>query len=315
MQELQNDTNDVDPNSAVGDNYWGYMTLNYFAPDRRYASDRSPGGPSREWKAMVKAFHGADIKVYVDVVYNHTGEGAPWDNSDGETVYNIISWRGLDNPTYYSLTSDLQSPWDNTGMDGNYNTRNVVAQNLIIDSLAYWRDTLGVDGFRFDLASVLGTTCEHGCFHFDGTAPGNALNRIAAELPPRPVEGGEGIDLIAEPWAFGDSAVHRRRRSPAYAVRQQQHPQPGFTRQLAELDPRYQRRNRSRGLYPPPDQFPQGASGNAPGTLLFGGGPQRQRDGAAALVQARRRAGRQCLSQRPAQPSCHCLAYRRHGTR
>ncbi|WP_232487320.1 glycogen debranching protein [Azotobacter chroococcum] len=206
VQELQNDTNDVDPNSADGDNYWGYATLNYFAPDRRYASDKSPGGPTREWKAMVKAFHDAGIKVYVDVVYNHTGEGAPWANSDGQTVYNLLSWRGLDNPTYYSLTSDLQSPWDNTGMGGNYNTRNVVAQNLIIDSLAYWRDTLGVDGFRFDLASVLGNTCEHGCFNFDRTDSGNALNRIVAELPPRPAEGGAGIDLIAEPWAFGDNA-------------------------------------------------------------------------------------------------------------
>ena len=57
---------------------------------------------------MVKAFHDAGIKVYVDVVYNHTGEGGPWGGTDGLTVYNLMSWRGLDNPTYYSLTSDLQ---------------------------------------------------------------------------------------------------------------------------------------------------------------------------------------------------------------
>jgi isoamylase len=206
VQETQNDTNDVDPNSTAGDNYWGYMTLNYFAPDRRYSSDKTAGGPTREWRAMVKAFHDVGIKVYVDVVYNHTGEGGPWSGTDGLTVYNVQSWRGLDNPTYYSLTSDLQYPWDNTGVGGNYNTRNPVAQDLIIDSLAYWRDSLGVDGFRFDLASVLGNTCEHGCFNFDKMDSANAINRIRNELPPRAATGGSGLDLIAEPWAIGGNS-------------------------------------------------------------------------------------------------------------
>ena len=145
VQETQNDTNDVNATSTSGDNYWGYMTLNYFAPDRRYAADKSAGGPTREFKAMVKAFHDQGIKVYIDVVYNHTGEGGAWNASD-KTVYNLYSWRGLDNPSYYSLTSDQQNSWDNTGVGGNYNTHNPVAQNLIVDSLAYWRDTLGLDG-------------------------------------------------------------------------------------------------------------------------------------------------------------------------
>ena len=158
VQETQNDTNDVDPNSDTGDNYWGYMTLNYFAPDRRYSSNKAAGGPTTEWKAMVKAFHDAGIKVYIDVVYNHTGEGGAWGNTDGLTVYNILSWRGLDNPTYYSLTSDFQHSWDNTGVGGNYNTHNPVAQNLIVDSLSYWRDALGVECFRLVLASVLVNT-------------------------------------------------------------------------------------------------------------------------------------------------------------
>ena len=206
VQETQNDTNDVDPTSTSGDNYWGYMTLNFFAPDRRYASDKTPGGPTREWKAMVKAFHDVGIKVFIDVVYNHTGEGSAWGGTDGLTVYNIQSFRGLDNPTYYSLTSDYQYPWDNTGVGGNYNTRNTIAQNLIVDSLAYWRDALGVDGFRFDLASVLGNTCQHGCFNFDKMDVGNALNRIVNELPPRAEAGGSGIDLIAEPWAIGGNS-------------------------------------------------------------------------------------------------------------
>lgn len=206
VQETQNDTNDVDPLSTTGDNYWGYMTLNYFAPDRRYASDKTAGGPTNEWKAMVKAFHDAGIKVYIDVVYNHTGEGGAWGGTDGLTVYNVQSFRGLDNPTYYSLNNGFQFSWDNTGVGGNYNTRNPIAQNLIIDSLAYWRDALGVDGFRFDLASVLGNTCQHDCFNYDKMDPNTALNRIVNELPPRPGAGGSGIELIAEPWAIGGNS-------------------------------------------------------------------------------------------------------------
>lgn len=204
VQETQNDTNDV-VISTEGDNYWGYMTLNYFAPDRRYASDKSAGGPTKEFKAMVKAFHDKGIKVLIDVVYNHTGEGGAWVNGDS-SIYNLYSWRGLDNPTYYSLTNDQQHSWDNTGVGGNYNTVNPVAQNLIIDSLDYWQTELGVDGFRFDLASVLGNTCEHGCFNFDKMAPNNALNRIINEFDERPTWGGQGTDFIAEPWAIGGNS-------------------------------------------------------------------------------------------------------------
>ncbi|MDF3301753.1 isoamylase [Streptomyces tropicalis] len=202
VQETQNDANDVAPTSTTGDNYWGYSTLDYFAPDRRYASDKSPGGPTREFKAMVKAYHDAGIKVFTDVVYNHTGEGGPWNASDKNT-YSLLSLRGLDNPTYYSLTSDMQSPWDNTGVGGNVNTYNPVTGNLITDSLAYWKDSLGVDGFRFDLAPVLGNTCQHGCFQYSRTDPGTALNRITALMPARPAGGGTGTDWIAEPWALG----------------------------------------------------------------------------------------------------------------
>ncbi len=201
LQETQNDTNDVDATSTTGDNYWGYMTNGYFAPDRRYSSDQTVGGPTREFKAMVKAFHDAGIKVFVDVVYNHTGEGGTW--SGDKNTMNVMSWRGLDNPTYYSLTSDLQYPYDNTGVGGNYNTYNPTAQDLIVHSLGYWRDTLGVDGFRFDLASVLGNTLQHGGYSYDKLNSGTALNRIARDLSPRPAAGGDGVDLIAEPWAIG----------------------------------------------------------------------------------------------------------------
>lgn len=202
VQEAQNDTNDVDPTSDTGDDYWDYMTLDYFAPDRRYAADKSPGGPTREFQAMVKAYHNAGIKVFVDVVYNHTGEGGPLNASD-KTTYNVFSLRGLDNPTYYELTSDNQSYYDNTGVGGNVNTYNPITQNLITDSLGYWKDTLGVDGFRFDLAPVLGNTCTQGCFQYSRTDPNTALNKITARMPARPVGGGSGADWIAEPWAIG----------------------------------------------------------------------------------------------------------------
>ncbi len=202
VQEMENDTNDVVPNTDAGDNYWGYSTLNWFAPDRRYSSDKTAGGPTREFKTMVKAFHDAGIKVMLDVVYNHSGEGGAWSSTD-TTTYNVASYRGLDNPTYYELTSDLQSSYDNTGVGGNFNTYNPIAQNLIVDSLAYWRDTMGVDGFRFDLAAVLGNTCTVGCYSYSKTDAGTALNRIVAEMTPRPAAGGTGTDFVAEPWAIG----------------------------------------------------------------------------------------------------------------
>ena len=196
VQETQNDANDVIPNSTSNVNYWGYSTLNYFAPDRRYASDRSPGGPTREFKAMVKAFHDVGMKVFIDVVYNHSRR----------RTTDLYSFRGLDNPTYYTLTTDMQSSINNTGVSGNFNTYNPIAQNLIIDSLAYWRDSMGVDGYRFDLASVMGNTCQIGCFNFDRADPNTALNRIVRELKPRPATGGDGVDLIAEPWGIGGNS-------------------------------------------------------------------------------------------------------------
>ena len=217
VQETQNDANDVVPNSDANQNYWGYMTENYFSPDRRYASNKAAGGPTAEFQAMVQAFHNAGIKVYMDVVYNHTGEGGTWTSTDPTTA-TIYSWRGLDNPTYYELASNNQYYYDNTGVGGNYNTYNTVAQNLIVDSLAYWANTMGVDGFRFDLASVLGNSClgdtfqsaapncPNGGYNFDAADPNVAINRILSEFTVRPATGGSGLDLFAEPWAIGGNS-------------------------------------------------------------------------------------------------------------
>jgi isoamylase len=216
LQETQNDANDVVPNSDANQNYWGYMTEDFFAPDRRYAYNKSAGGPTAEFQAMVQAFHNAGIKVYMDVVYNHTAEGGSWSSTDPTTATEY-SWRGLDNTTYYELTSGNQYFYDNTGIGANYNTYNTVAQNLIIDSLAYWSNTMGVDGFRFDEGPILGNACLNGAaqsgapncpnggFYFDAADPNVAINRILKEFTVRPATGGSGLDLYAEPWAASGS--------------------------------------------------------------------------------------------------------------
>jgi glycogen operon protein len=222
VHETQNDANGVALESGMKQNYWGYMTVNFFSPDRRYAFDKAPGGPTGEFKAMVKAFHDAGIKVYLDVVYNHTAEGGTSvinDASDTNdpNIATIYSWRGLDNATYYELSSDNQYFFDKTGTGANFNTYNTIAQNLIVDSLAYWASDMGVDGFRFDLAPVLGNSClneravpaapscPNGGFNFDAADRRTAINRILREFTVRPDAGGQGIDLFAEPWASGDN--------------------------------------------------------------------------------------------------------------
>jgi glycogen operon protein len=186
VQETPNDRNDVDLTSANGDNYWGYSTLAFFAPDRRYACDRSPGGPTRELRAMVRAFHEHGIKVYVDVVYNHTSEGGGG---------SLVSLRGLDNAGYYQLDRAGTGFTNSNGVGADIATDKPLARALVLDSLAYWRDSLGVDGFRFDLAPILGNGCGPGCFAFDPTFPAEIADRYA-----RPRDGGDGADLIAEPW-------------------------------------------------------------------------------------------------------------------
>lgn len=198
IQETPNSTNDVEA-STDGDNYWGYSTLAFFAPDRRYACDKSPGGPTRELREMVRAMHDHGIKVFLDVVYNHTWEGGVGDPD----VARLHSLRGLDNAGYYELADDARFYTDNTGVGANTNATSPMFRDLVIDSLAYWHEEMGVDGFRFDLASVLANGCERGCFSFDPGDPEGILARAVSELPARPAEGGEGVDLIAEPWGIG----------------------------------------------------------------------------------------------------------------
>jgi len=128
--------------------YWGYNTLGYFAPMARYCSSGDQGEQVREFKEMVKALHKAGIEVILDVVYNHTCEG----NHMGPT----LSWKGVDNPTYYRLVQDdPQFYMDYTGTGNSLNVRNPQVLKMIMDSLRYWVTHMHVDGFRFDLAATL----------------------------------------------------------------------------------------------------------------------------------------------------------------
>ena len=149
--------NDCNPDDNPGGNYWAYMTYGYFAPDRRYSSDKSYGGPTKEFKEMVAAFHNAGMEVYLDVVFNHSGEGGTWyGEKDNYNTAELTFMRGLDNSTYYSLTKDAAGYWETTGCGNNLQCDNATVRNFIIDSLAYWIDEMGVDGYRFDLAPVIG---------------------------------------------------------------------------------------------------------------------------------------------------------------
>ncbi|HEX6466199.1 MAG TPA: glycogen debranching protein GlgX [Terriglobales bacterium] len=166
-------------------NYWGYNTTNFFSPDARYSSSGDRGGQVTEFKAMVKALHRAGIEVILDVVYNHTSEG----NHLGPT----LSFRGVDNTTYYRLTQDNPRFYmDYTGTGNSLNARHPQVLKLIMDSLRYWVQEMHVDGFRFDLAATLARELHD-------------VDRLSAFfdiIHQDPVI--SMVKLIAEPWDVGE---------------------------------------------------------------------------------------------------------------
>ncbi|MDR2808273.1 MAG: glycogen debranching protein GlgX [Spirochaetaceae bacterium] len=129
-------------------NYWGYSTIAFFAPKRSYSSDTSSGGEVREFKEMVREMHKAGIEVILDIVFNHTAEGNEW----GPT----LSFRGLDNSVYYILQENPRYYLNYSGCGNTMNCNNPVVRSFIIDCLRYWVVEMHVDGFRFDLGSILG---------------------------------------------------------------------------------------------------------------------------------------------------------------
>jgi glycogen operon protein len=162
-------------------NYWGYDPVAFFAPKASYSSSGGVGQQKLEFKEMVQAFHGAGIEVILDVVFNHTAEG----NEQGPT----ICFRGIDNTIFYMLADDKRSYKDYTGTGNTINANHPVVRDHILTALRYWVVEMHVDGFRFDLASVLGRD-------ETGKLLANAplLERIAEDPILRDVK------IIAEAW-------------------------------------------------------------------------------------------------------------------
>lgn len=184
IQEFdENENGNINP--RTGDrlvNYWGYSTIGFFAPKTSYAADKTPGAVVNEFKQMVKELHKAGIEVILDVVYNHTAEG----NEHGYT----FSLRGLQNDVYYSLPwGEKQYYMNFSGCGNSINANHPVVVEFIIASLRYWVLQMHVDGFRFDLASILT----------------RGQNAVPMELPPLTNAIHEdpilcNTKIIAEPW-------------------------------------------------------------------------------------------------------------------
>ena len=141
---FQFDPQDCPPGKV---NYWGYAPVSFFAPHQAYSSRQDPLGPVDEFRDMVKALHRAGIEVILDVVFNHSAEG----DERGPT----LSFRGLDNNAYYILEGDRSRYSNYTGTGNTLNANHPVVRRMIVDSLRYWVEDMHVDGFRFDLASIL----------------------------------------------------------------------------------------------------------------------------------------------------------------
>jgi glycogen operon protein len=179
-------------------NYWGYNSINFFSPEACYCSSGDHGEQIGEFKAMVKALHRAGIEVILDVVYNHTAEG----NQLGPT----LSFRGIDNPTYYRLVKDQPRYYmDFTGTGNTLNVRHPQVLKLVMDSLRYWVQEMHVDGFRFDLAAALARELHD-------------VDRLSAFfdiINQDPVI--SQVKLIAEPWDVGEGGYQIGKFPPLWA--------------------------------------------------------------------------------------------------
>src|SRR5512133_350781 len=170
-------------------NYWGYNSIGFFAPDLRYCSSTNLGDQVIEFKEMVRTLHESGIEVILDVVYNHTAEG----NQMGPT----LCFRGVDNHSYYRLDEkDKRYYVDYTGTGNTMNTVHPTILRLIMDSLRYWVTEMHVDGFRFDLATVLAR-------EFDDVDKWGSFFDILHQDPIL-----SQVKLIAEPWDVGENGFH-----------------------------------------------------------------------------------------------------------
>ena len=164
-------------------NFWGYSPISFFAPKAGYAVDSHPGAAQNELAVMIDALHEAGIEVLVDVVYNHTAEGG------GGASDPLHSFRGLAEDVYYLRDPATGRPFDITGCGNTVNTNHPIVRRMILDSLRFWAEEIGVDGFRFDLAAA---------FYRGLSGEKLSFSPIVAEIAADPVLG-ERL-LIAEPW-------------------------------------------------------------------------------------------------------------------
>jgi glycogen operon protein len=213
--------------------YWGYSTLSFFIAENTYSAAYLAQGRTEqaeiidEFKAMVDEFHKRDIEVYLDVVYNHTGEGGfwrerletdfnpdPWvtnlqlTNFDPKETTGLYNFRGLDNHAYYSLTPDKQEYWNNTGVGNQMRCNHLPFRKHIVDSLRYWVEEMHVDGFRFDLAPVLGEK------DLEYTVWDDPKNTVLQDIADDPVLQRYNTRLISEPWAAGGYDLSRSFNGP-----------------------------------------------------------------------------------------------------
>ncbi|MGH6989890.1 MAG: glycogen debranching protein GlgX, partial [Stellaceae bacterium] len=184
--------------------YWGYNTIGFFAPDRRFSAAaknsaaNAPGGQVAEFKAMVRALHGAGLEVILDVVYNHTAEG----NQLGPT----LSFRGIDNTAYYRLDENRRFYTDFTGCGNSLNLHHARVMQMVMDALRYWAGEFHIDGFRLDLATTLargedGRFDPHAGF-LDALGQDPALAKVK---------------MIAEPWDLGEDGYRLGDFPPGWA--------------------------------------------------------------------------------------------------
>jgi isoamylase len=177
-------------------NYWGYNTIGFFAPDPRYASDRADS--LKEFKQMIAKFHDAGIEVILDVVYNHTAEG----NELGPT----LSFKGIDNASYYRLNPEKPRYYINdTGTGNTLNLSNPRVIQMVADSLRYWRQETQVDGFRFDLGTILAREP-------DGFDRQSGFLKVCSQDPTL-----QSVKKIAEPWDCGPGGYQVGEFPPSWA--------------------------------------------------------------------------------------------------
>ncbi len=208
--------------------YWGYHPISWFAPEVDYAADPDPLEIIDEFKHMVDTLHQHGIEVWLDVVYNHSGEGGLWRdklqtddvdfdpvtssdlaNYEPKEVTGVYSMRGLDNQAYYCLSDDKQTYWHVTGVGNQMRCNHRPMRKLIIDSLRYWAEEMHVDGFRFDLAPALGAS------DADYSVWDEVSKTVLQDIIDDPVLNAHNVRVVAEPWAAGGNYAYQIGAFPA----------------------------------------------------------------------------------------------------